>query len=83
MFEHVSGVFEGFTKKYGVKRLVYYEMHESMDDAIKREKRIKDWKRAWKVRLILGFNPEWLDLYDAKMGLVLDGPSDIARRRQE
>ncbi len=83
MFEHVSGVFEGFTKKYGVNRLVYYEMHETMDKAIKREKRVKEWKRAWKVRLICGFNPEWFDLYDTKTGFVLDGPSDVARRRQE
>jgi putative endonuclease len=83
MFEHVNGVFEGFSKKYGVTRLVYYEMHETMDEAIRREKRIKEWRRAWKVRLIHGFNPEWLDLYDSKMGVILDGPSDIDRSRQD
>ena len=63
MTEHSQGLVAGFTKRYGVKHLVYYEMHTSMDDAILREKRLKDWKRAWKVRLIETMNPEWRDLY--------------------
>ena len=54
----------GFTKKYGVKRLVYFEQYEDIQTAIQREKNIKHWSRAWKVGLILAGNPEWNDLYD-------------------
>ena len=79
MKEHVLGTFGGFTRKYSVSRLVYYEIHLSMDDAIKREKRIKEWKRAWKVRLIHCFNPEWLDLFDRETGEVMVGPADLDR----
>jgi putative endonuclease len=79
MYDHVAGTFEGFTKKYGVKTLVYFEFHQSMNDAITREKRIKEWKRAWKIRLILGFNPEWLDLYDFETGNIAPGPADSQR----
>ena len=79
MWQHVSGIFEGFTKRYGVTKLVYYEMHLSMDEAILREKRMKEWKRAWKVRLIKSFNPEWGDLYDRDTGEIADGPSDLER----
>ena len=53
---------EGFTKRYGVHHLVYYEMHHTMPEAILREKRLKKWNRAWKVRLIESMNPEWVDL---------------------
>ncbi len=63
-WEHRQGFVEGFTKKYGVKRLVYYEVHDNAENAITREKRIKKWRRAWKIRLIEEFNPEWDDLYD-------------------
>ena len=77
--EHVAGTFGGFTKKYNVKTLVYYEMHLSMDDAIKQEKRVKQWKRAWKARLIYSFNPEWLDLYDRTTGEIAVGPADVQR----
>jgi len=59
---HRSGEIEGFTKKYGVTRLVYAEFHETMGAAILREKQIKKWRRAWKVRLIEQMNPEWRDL---------------------
>ncbi len=55
---------EGFTKRYNVHQLVWYELHESIETAIKREKRLKDWKRAWKLGLIENKNPNWLDLYD-------------------
>jgi putative endonuclease len=79
MSDHVLGVFEGFTKKVNVKRHVYYEMHEEMTDAIRREKRMKEWKRAWKVRLINAFNPEWLDLYDRETGEIKSGPADLER----
>jgi putative endonuclease len=64
-WEHREGVIEGFTKKYGLKRLVYYERHESIVLAIQREKNIKHWRRAWKVRLILDHNLGWVDLYES------------------
>jgi putative endonuclease len=55
---------EGFTKNYIVHRLVWYELHASMESAIMREKRLKDWKRAWKLRLVESKNPVWVDLYE-------------------
>ena len=79
---HKQDLFEGFTKKYRVHLLVYYELHETMDQAIHRESQIKKWKRAWKVRLIHSMNPEWLDLFDEKWGAVIDGPVDLARLRR-
>jgi putative endonuclease len=62
--EHKEGVVPGFTKRYGLKRLVYYEGHDSIKAAIQREKTMKTWRRAWKVRLINEFNPAWDNLYD-------------------
>lgn len=53
----------GFTKRYSIRRLVYFEMHESAESAIMREKQIKEWKRAWKIELIERDNPNWIDLY--------------------
>ena len=76
---HKQDLRPGFTSKYGVHLLVYYEMHETMDAAIARETRLKKWKRAWKVRLIQSMNPEWVDLFDERSGTILDGPADIAR----
>lgn len=61
--EHRNSLVEGFTKRYGVYQLVWYELHESMNSAIQREKRLKDWKRKWKVHLIEKYNPDWEDLY--------------------
>jgi putative endonuclease len=63
-FEHREGVIEGFTKRYGLKSLIYFEVFDDVRDAIQREKTMKHWPRAWKVRLIHGFNPEWKDLYE-------------------
>ncbi len=63
VWEHKNDFVEGFTKRYGVHTLVWYEVHESMESALVREKAIKNWKRAWKVRLIEVGNPAWLDLY--------------------
>ncbi len=63
IWEHKNGVVGGFTKRYGVDRLVWYELHETMGAAIDREKKLKNWKRAWKMVLIEKDNPEWLDLY--------------------
>ena len=61
---HRSGVIEGFTKRYGVEMLVYFELHEDMLGAIQREKRIKQWNRDWKIKLIEQMNPTWSDLSD-------------------
>ena len=55
---------DGFSKRYGLKRLVWYELHETMEAAITREKQMKAWKRAWKIREIERMNPRWDDLYD-------------------
>ena len=63
-WEHRQGVVDGFTKRYGLKRLVYLERHEDIEMAIRREKRLKHWPRAWKVRLINEENPAWDDLYE-------------------
>ena len=63
-WEHREGVVDGFTKEHGLKRLVFFEQHATVLAAIRREKNIKGWLRAWKVRLIVRDNPEWLDLYD-------------------
>jgi putative endonuclease len=62
--QHRSGVVEGFARDYGVRTLVFVEFHETMEDAIMREKRIKRWRRAWKLALIEQHNPQWRDLYD-------------------
>ena len=64
VWQHREGILGGFTKKYGVKRLVYYEVYGDAENAIAGEKRIKKWRRAWKVRMIEKGNPEWKDLYD-------------------
>src|SRR5262249_14499525 len=63
-YEHREGLVEGFTKRYRLHRLVYVEEHESIAAAIQREKSIKRWPRAWKVRLIQSVNPDWDDLYE-------------------
>lgn len=62
-WEHKEGFVDGFTKKYKVKMLVYYEIYPHIVDAIKREKAVKKWYRQWKINLINEFNPEWKDLY--------------------
>jgi putative endonuclease len=63
IYEHRNDVIPGFTNKYGVHRLVYYEQFFDAENAIRREKRLKKWNRAWKIRLIEQFNPNWDDLY--------------------
>lgn len=60
--EHRDGLIDGFAKDYGVKRLVWFEQHATMDAAILREKRIKKWKREWKINLIRETNADWRDL---------------------
>ena len=64
MHEHKEGLLEGFTKKYKVKDLVYYEQANDVNEAIIREKQLKKWNRQWKINLIEKENPGWLDLFD-------------------
>jgi putative endonuclease len=63
-YEHREGLVPGFTKRYGIKKLVYYEQHDTAAAAIQREKNMKHWPREWKIDLIVSMNPEWRDLYD-------------------
>jgi putative endonuclease len=63
-YEHKTDAEEGFTKRYQVRKLVYAEFHDTMNEAITREKQIKKWRRQWKLELIERANPEWRDLYD-------------------
>lgn len=63
VWEHKNNQVDGFTKKYGVHTLVWYEAHETMMSAIAREKAIKEWKRKWKLELIESMNPDWKDLH--------------------
>jgi putative endonuclease len=65
VYEHKNGLVEGFTKKYNIHNLIWYEVHESAESAINREKQIKKWKRAWKPKLIEKENPKWIDLYES------------------
>lgn len=77
---HKEGEVDGFTKRYDVNRLVYYEFHQSLSEAHRREKQLKKWNRAWKVRLIEQINPEWIDLLDASQGILASGPSGQSSR---
>jgi putative endonuclease len=63
VWEHKNKVVPGFTKRYGVDRLVWFEVHETADVALRREKQIKEWKRDWKINLIEHENPHWVDLF--------------------
>ena len=65
IYEHKHKLVEGYTKKYNCDKLVYYEIYDDMYEAIKREKRLKNYLREWKVELIEKGNPEWKDLYDS------------------
>lgn len=64
IYEHKEELAEGHTKKYNIKRLVYFEIHDEIEQAILREKQMKAWKRDWKIELIEQNNPEWKDLYE-------------------
>lgn len=64
VYEHKNNIFEGFTKKYNVKMLVYYEIFDDIEEAIKREKQIKGWTRKKKIALIEEHNEDWVDLYE-------------------
>ena len=63
IYQHKNKQIKGFSAKYNADKLVYFEQFDSMEDAILREKRLKNWHRAWKDRLISEFNPDWVDLY--------------------
>ncbi len=69
IWEHKTGAFGGFSHKYACKRLVWFEVHETLENAILREKRLKRWRRGWKLDLIEQSNPQWIDLSSR-----LDGP---------
>ena len=75
LWQHRTGVVKSFTKKYAVDRLVWYEVHPTMESAIGREKRLKTWRREWKIRLIEKENPTWEDL----SGSLEDGSSASGR----
>ena len=76
MAKHAQKLIPGFTSKYGVTHLVYYELHETMDAAILREKQLKKWNRAWKLRIIEQMNPGWADLFNPATGEIRGGPDD-------
>ncbi|GMQ83683.1 MAG: GIY-YIG nuclease family protein [Gammaproteobacteria bacterium] len=63
VWEHKNNLVESFTSKYGVHTLVWYEVHDTMETAIQREKNIKNWKRGWKMKVIEEINQKWRDLY--------------------
>jgi putative endonuclease len=64
LYEHRNDFVAGFTKRYGLKRLVYFEQYDDIQTAIQREKNIKHWPREWKIDLIVSQNPDWRDIYD-------------------
>jgi len=70
VYEHREALRDGFTKKYGVRLLVWFEPHETRSGAFHHERRIKEWRRSWKVQLIEERNPDWLDLYDKLPELI-------------
>ena len=69
VWQHKNEVVDGFTKKYKLHSLVWYEPHETMESAIARKKALKYWHRVWKVRIIEQMNPDWCDLYNEVIGL--------------
>jgi putative endonuclease len=71
---HKQDLIDGFTRRYGVHTLVYYETYQTMPEAIRREKQLKGWNRAWKVRLIEQLNPEWRDLWGESGEILMCGP---------
>lgn len=63
VWQHRNEFFEGFTKRYGLKKLVWYEVHDSAEFAVRRERQLKEWRRPWKIELIEAMNPDWRDLW--------------------
>jgi putative endonuclease len=72
VWQHKNKVVDGFTKKYDVSSLVYYEQTEDVRSALSREKQLKNWKRKWKIELIEKENPKWIDMYDTMTGQEKD-----------
>ena len=70
--QHKEGKIAGFTRRYGVKMLVWYEFEGSMEEAIKREKQLKEWQRGWKIELIEKHNPTWRDLFEETCGAWIE-----------
>jgi len=68
VYEHKDELHDGFSKKYNTKKLVYYEVYDDINEAIKREKQLKKWNRSWKIELVESMNNEWKDLYDEILG---------------
>ena len=64
IYEHRNKLINGFTQKYNIKKLIYFEVFDRIEDAILREKRLKKWNRQWKIELIEKTNPNWIDLYE-------------------
>lgn len=64
VWQHKNDVSDGFCKQYACKTLVWYEIHETMESAIQKEKQMKEWKREWKINRIKEMNPDWFDLYE-------------------
>ena len=83
MAQHTQTLLPGFSARYGVTRLVYYEHFATMPEAIAREKQLKDWRRAWKLRLIEQMNPEWQNLFNAETGEIAFGSVDAANSTSE
>ena len=73
VWEHRNDIVAGFTRKYSVHRLVHFEFHQRMYDAIEREKQLKKWERMWKIELVESRNPEWRDLWDEIVGVEENG----------
>lgn len=65
VYEHKNGFVDGFTKQYNLKNLVYYEIYDDIEEAIKREKQLKNWHREWKIELVNKQNSNWEDLYES------------------
>lgn len=78
IYQHKNKITDGFTKDYGVDKLVYYECTDTIDTAILREKQLKNWHRHWKINLIEKDNPEWLDIYDQITGVNMDAETSSA-----
>jgi len=68
IWQHKEAFVDGFCEKFGLKSLVWYEIHEDIAEAIKREKQLKKWMRMWKIHLIEQSNPDWVDLYPGLLG---------------
>ena len=82
LHQHREGLIEGFTKDYGVRRLVWFEQHATMEEAVLRERRIKKWNRRWKLELIEQVNPDWRDLAEALGFEPLAGSSGFPPSRE-